>query len=82
MGISGAVGLSLFMTINFTNIWYGLDVNAAYTQIAANIFVFISWGKGFLRFYGFKKFFAFLGAAIPVCMASYTTWNVILPKLF
>jgi hypothetical protein len=55
MTVSGAVGFSLFLIANFTNIFYGLNEVAGGLQLLANLFVFVSWRKGYLVSSGFKN---------------------------
>ena len=79
MTISGIVGFSFFLVANFTRLFVGLNVFAAFLQIGVNILVFVVWKKAFLQSYGLKKFIAFFGVIVPIFMATITIWRVLLP---
>ena len=79
MVLSGFLGFSFFLIANFTDIFLGLNVISGLIQIALNVFVFITWFKGFQTSTGFKKFISFWGVIIPVLMAGITIINVIIP---
>ncbi|OHB15660.1 MAG: hypothetical protein A2431_00690 [Candidatus Zambryskibacteria bacterium RIFOXYC1_FULL_39_10] len=82
MTISGIMGFSFFLIANFTNFFTGSDVLAGCLQLAVNVFVFVTWSKGFRLSSGFKKFFAFWGVVTPVIMGSVTLFRVLLPAIF
>lgn len=79
MLISGMMGVSFFITANFTSIFQGSSVLAGILQIAVNAFVFIVWAKAFGETKGFKKFLAFFGVIGPVITAGITIWRVLTP---
>ncbi len=79
MLISGIIGFSFFLISNFTQLFTGSAVIAGFCQLAINTFVFIVWGRIFLRSSGFKKLVAFIGTVFPIIMASITLWRVLIP---
>ena len=82
MGVSGAIGFSLFVVANFTSFFHGLDALAGTLQLFANTFVFVSYLRGFKKYTGGKKYFAALGVFIPPIMASITIYRVLIPFFF
>lgn len=81
MAVSGSCGLAFFFMANFTHYLERNRVFAGFAQIAVNVFVFVSWGAGFLQSSGFLKFIAFWGVVVPIVMAAVTTVRVIIPWL-
>lgn len=81
MIVSGAVGFSLFLIANFTDIFYGIDAAAGILQLLVNLFVFVSWSKGYRTSSGVKKFVALMGTMVPVMMATITIYRVLFPFL-
>ena len=82
MAISGALGLIFFLIANFTQALTGLNFLAGCIQIAINVFVFLSWKRGFLESGGLAKFVALVGTVVPVVMALITIVRVIIPSIF
>ena len=81
MAVSGATGFTFFVISNFTNLFVGSAVIAGFLQLTVNAFVFVVWRRAFRQSRGFKKFVAFCGVVVPVCMASITTIRVLIPWL-
>jgi hypothetical protein len=81
MAISGATGIVLFLIANFTMIFSNASVMAGCLQILVNLFVFVTYSKGFIHGKGVKKFIAFFGVIVPIIMASITIRRVLLPYM-
>ena len=81
MIVSGATGFTCFVLIHFTK-WLRNPVKAAYLQISANTFVFLSWGSAFLAMEGLAKALALCGTIVPVIMASITIYRVFVRKSY
>ncbi len=79
MIVSGLTGFSCFVIIHFTKLLKNPRY-AAMLQLAANTFVFVSWGSAFLASSGLMKAFAFGGTVVPVIMATFTIRKVFWPK--
>jgi hypothetical protein len=79
MAISGATGFTFFLIANFTTLFHGSAVIAGVLQLAVNTFVFVVWSRAFVQSCGLKKFIAFFGVIVPICMASITLWRVLIP---
>lgn len=75
MIVSGLTGFGCFLVIHFTK-WLPNPTKAAFLQLAANTFVFVSWGSAFLAMEGLAKAFALCGTIVPVIMASLTIRKV------
>jgi hypothetical protein len=80
--ISGIAGLVIFILVNYSKVFLGLNVLAGSIQLIVNAFVFIAWIKAYPRCYGFEKFVTFMGVVFPPVMATITIWRVILPAIF
>ena len=61
MAISAATGLIFFLIANFTNFFVGLSVVSGLIQIALNIFVFVTWLRGYHASHGRARIVAFFG---------------------
>ena len=81
MGVTGFIGLTLFIIANATNIFFGLDVIAGLLQLGANVLVFIAWRKGYLTSQGKMKQIALVGTIVPVILGFVTIVRVIIPFL-
>jgi len=81
MIVSGVLGVTFFVTANFTNIFMGLNIISGVIQISINIFVFVMWLRGFSESKGFMKFVAAWGVIVPVVLTSVTLYRVIIPAL-
>ncbi|MBC7982120.1 hypothetical protein H7X65_03525 [Candidatus Parcubacteria bacterium] len=55
MAVSGTAGFLFFAISNFIHIFVGLNVVTAILQIAINIFVFVTWGRGFQKIVEIEK---------------------------
>jgi len=82
MTISGTTGLAFFLVANCTSWFTEINVASGLLQIAVNIFVFVCWGKAFRKRVGWRKAFAFSGIVVPIFMAGFTVWRVLIPALF
>ena len=79
MAVSGATGFGLFCLIHFTQVFAGGEVVPAVFQIAANAFVFVTWGRGFLVAQKMMwRIISFIGTVVPVGMATATVVRVFL----
>ena len=81
MMYSALAGLAFFAFANFTNFFSGLNVISGLIQIGINIFVFITWLRGFLSSQGRERVLAFFGVAAPPILAAITVYRVIGPYL-
>jgi hypothetical protein len=82
MTVSGFCAFSFFLIANFTAVFFELKVTAGCIQMVLNVFVFISWLRGYRASSGFKKFLVFLGVGGPVLTFSITFFRVLIPFLF
>lgn len=82
MVISGMLAILFFLGANFYSEISESRVLYGSIQIVINIFVFVTWWKGFQESTGFKKFVAGWGVVVPVVLASVTLYRVILPYAF
>lgn len=77
MAASGAVGFGLFLAchlwLNHQPAW---QVPTALAQLTANTFVHLSWRRGYREASGLARRAAFIGATVPVVMASITISRV------
>jgi hypothetical protein len=75
MFLSGFAGVSLFIFANLNpqeGYWFGIS------QLFINLIVFVIWFNFFLQIEtGFLKGLVFLGALIPLAMATITIFHVI-----
>ena len=79
MAISAATGLAFFLIANFTDFFVGLNVVSGLIQIAINIFVFVTWLRGYRASLGRARFLAFFGVIAPPILAGITLYRVIIP---
>ena len=79
MAISGATGLLFFLIANFTDFFVGLNIVSGLIQIVINIFVFVTWLRGYLASHGRERFVAFFGIIAPPILACITLYRVIIP---
>lgn len=79
MIVSGTTGFICFVIIHFTKLLSDKRL-AAYIQLSANTFVFISWGSAFLTFVGTEKLLALIGTMMPIIFGSITFWRVFVRK--
>jgi len=79
MSISGVCGFGFFIIANFTNIMVGLDAIAGCAQIVLNVFVFLSWRRGYKQFTGRGKYLALIGTLFPPITATITIYYVLIP---
>jgi len=80
MIVSAVTGFSCFVIIHFTKLLKN-PKSAAVLQLAANTFVFVSWGASFLAAdSGLFKLFCFGGTVVPTIMASLTIRRVFIKK--
>ena len=79
MAISGATGLAFFLIANFTDIFVGLNIVSGLIQIVLNIFVFVTWLRGYRASHGRERFVAFFGVIAPPILAGITLYRVIIP---
>lgn len=82
MAISAVTGLVFFLIANFTGYFAGLNVVSGLIQIAINIFVFVTWLRGYRASQGRERFVAFFGIVAPPVLASITLYRVIIPFVF
>ena len=68
MWISGTIALSCFVDVHFTK-YIKNPVYAGVVQLAANVFVFVSWGSAFLSTRGL---FALTGTIFPIVTGTLT----------
>ena len=79
MAISAATGLVFFLIANLTDFFVGLNVVSGIIQIAINIFVFITWLRGYRASVGRARLLAFFGVIAPPILAGITLYRVIIP---
>ena len=81
MAISAVTGLIFFLIANFTGFFAGLNIVSGLIQIAINVFVFITWLRGYRASHGRERFVAFAGVVAPPILAGITLYRVIIPFL-
>lgn len=79
MAISAVTGLVFFFIANFTSFFAGLNIVSGLIQIAINIFVFVTWLRGYRASHGRERFVAFFGIIAPPILAAITLYRVIIP---
>ena len=79
MAISAATGFAFFLVANFTNFFVGLNVLSGLVQIPINVFVFVTWLRGFRASQGRARLLAFSGVIAPPILAAITLYRVIIP---
>ncbi len=79
MVISAAIGLAFFLIANFTDFFVGLNVVSGLIQIVFNIFVFVTWLRGYRDSHGRERFVAFFGVVAPPILAGITLYRIIIP---
>ena len=79
MAISATTGLAFFFIANFTDFFVGLSVVSGLIQIVLNIFVFMTWLRGYRASHGRERFLAFFGVIAPPILAGITLYRVIIP---
>lgn len=79
MAISGGTALAFFLVANFTDLFVGLNVVSGLIQIALNIFVLVTWLRGYRASRGRERFVAFFGVVAPPILAAITLYRVIIP---
>ncbi len=82
MAISAATGLAFFLIANFTDFFVGLNIVSGIVQIVINIFVFVTWLRGYRNSHGRERFVAFFGVVAPPILAGITLYRVIIPFFF
>lgn len=79
MTISALTGIIFFLIANFTDFFVGLNVVSGLIQIAINIFVFVTWLRGYRTSHGRAQFVAFFGVIAPPILAAITLYRVVIP---
>lgn len=79
MAISAATGLAFFLIANFTDFFVGLNIVSGLIQIVLNIFVFVTWLRGYRTSHGRERLVAFFGVIAPPVLAGITLYSVIIP---
>lgn len=79
MAISAVTGLAFFLIANLTDFFVGLNVVFGLLQIVINIFVFVTWLRGYRSSHGRERFLAFFGVIAPPILAGITLYRVIIP---
>lgn len=79
MTISAATGLAFFLFANVTHVFMGWNVVPGLIQIAINMFVFVTWLRGYRASHGRERFIAFFGIIVPPILAGITVYRVIIP---
>lgn len=79
MAISAVTGLAFFLFANFTGFLVGLNVVSGLIQILINIFVFVTWLRGYRASHGRERFVASFGVIAPTILAGITLYRVIVP---
>ncbi len=79
MAISAATGLAFFLIANFTDLFVGLNIVSGLLQIVLNIFVFVTWLRGYRASHGRERLVAFFGVIAPPILAGITLYRVIIP---
>ncbi len=79
MAISAVTGLAFFLIANFTGFFVRLNVASGLVQIVINIFVFVTWLRGYRASHGRERFLAFFGVIAPPILAGITLYRVIIP---
>jgi hypothetical protein len=79
MAISAATGLAFFLIANLTDFFVGLNIVSGLIQIVINIFVFVTWLRGYRDSHGRARFLAFFGVFAPPILAGITLYRVIIP---
>ena len=79
MAISAVTGLVFFFIANFSGFFAGLNIVSGLIQIAINIFVFVTWLRGYRASHGRERIIAFFGVVAPPILAGITLYRVIIP---
>ena len=79
MAISAVTGLVFFFVANFTSFFAGLNLVSGLIQIAINVFVFVTWLRGYRASHGRERIIAFFGVVAPPILAGITLYRVIIP---
>lgn len=79
MAISAATGLTFFLFANFTDFLVELNIVSGLIQILLNVFVFVTWLRGYRASHGRERFMAFFGVIAPPILAGITLYLVIIP---
>ncbi len=79
MALSSVTGLVFFLIANFTDLFAGLNVVSVLIQILINIFVFVTWLRGYRTSHGRERFVTFFGVIAPPLLAGTTLYRVIIP---
>lgn len=82
MTISALTGLAFFLVANFTNLFTGLNIISGLIQIMINVFVFVTWLRGFQASQGRARLVAFFGVIAPPILAAITLYRVVMPFFF
>lgn len=82
MAISAAIGFAFFLIANFTDIFVGLNVVSGLIQIVINIFVFVTWLRGYRSSHGRARILTFFGVIAPPILAGTTLYRVVIPFFF
>ncbi len=78
---SGLAGIAFFLVANFTSVFAGAAVLAGFIQLAINIFVFITWLRGYRLSHGRARLVALVGVLTPPTLALITLYRIIFPFL-
>lgn len=81
MTISALTGLAFFLFANFTNVLVELNIASGFIQIVINIFVFVTWLRGYHASAGRERIIASSGVIAPPILAGITLYRVIIPFL-
>ena len=79
MAISAVTGLIFFFIANFSGFFTGLNIVSGLIQIAINVFVFVTWLRGYRASHGRERVVAFFGVVAPPILAGITLYRVIIP---
>lgn len=83
MKISGGMGFTIFLIVNYTHVFGPYDVLAACVQIIANVFVFVIYRSAFLQCtrWGVGKLVGLGGMILPVWFGTQTFRHIVYPAL-
>jgi hypothetical protein len=79
MAISALTGLAFFLVANFTDFFVGLNIVSGLVQIVINIFVFVTWLRGYRTSQGRAQVVAFFGIIAPPILAGTTLYRIVGP---
>lgn len=81
MAISAVTGLVFFVVANFSRFLVGLNIVSGLIQIGLNVFVFVTWLRGYRVARGRERVVALSGVIAPPILASITLYRIIIPFL-